>query len=209
MCGRFLLGFLLVKHPDFSPSFFLQPLSEKLCSPLAFYPICSESLEVNNCFVPPPTGIHSYQQSAVQSVPSTFLSLSPFPPPPSDLPPLPPRWFHLRLGLIPAHGSSSISPITSSLPQPTRPSNSAFPVVAKCLSKSFSKLKWRSLFRFTLIIPRLSCTPFDYICLLPILTFSAILREKTMLLWLPQFFGVMARKGGFNSKNVLILGMHK
>lgn len=89
MCGRFLLGFLLVKHPDFFPSFFLQLLSEKLCSPLAFYPICSDSLEVNNCFVPPPTGIHSYQRSAVQSVRSTFLPLSLFPPSPSDLPPLP------------------------------------------------------------------------------------------------------------------------
>lgn len=139
--------------------------------------------------MPPPTAIHSYRRSAVQSVRSTFLPRRHFShhpltstPTPAARQPIPvgapPRRFHLRPGLIPACGSSSISPITSSLPQPTRPSDSAFPVVAKCLSKSFSELKWRSLFRFTLIIPRLSCTPFDYICLLPILTFSAILGEK-------------------------------
>lgn len=194
--GRFLLGFLLVKHPDFSPSLFLPPLSEKLCSPLAFYPICSDSLEVNNCFVAPPTDIHSYQRSAVQSVRSAILSPSPFSPPPSHLPPLPLPASPSQSGLHHADFISDLgwyqltvlllSPITSSLPQPTRPSDSAFPVVAKCLSKSFSKLKWRSLFRFTFIIPRLSCTPFDYICLLPILTFSGILREK------PCYYGCLS-----------------
>lgn len=126
----------------------LPAISEKLHPTLAFHPFSLWLfLGVNHCFVPPPTGIHSYQRLPVGSGRSIFLprcrvSFTPWPP--AARQPLPiglvPRRFQLGLWPILPRQCLFYHSIISSLLQTVHRSHCGFPAVTRRLAESFFRV---------------------------------------------------------------------